>query len=220
MIDLHTHTLFSDGELIPSELLRRAEALGLRAIALADHADMSTLDWVLPRVVRACEENNPHRRVRAIPAVELTHLPPELIGRYVAESRRLGARIVVVHGESPVEPVAPGTNRAAIEAGVDILAHPGLLTEDDAHLAARAGVFLEVSCRGGHSLGNGHVVSLARRAGARLVLNSDAHAPRDLVAEPFARVVARCAGLSEDEYGALRVDMERLAGLAPAAEMP
>jgi histidinol phosphatase-like PHP family hydrolase len=220
MIDLHTHTLFSDGELIPSELLRRAEALGLRAIALADHADMSTLDWVLPRVVRACEENNPYRRVKAIPAVELTHLPPELIGRYVAESRRLGARLVVVHGESPVEPVAPGTNRAAIEAGADILAHPGLLSEEEARLAARSGVFLEISARGGHSLANGHVASLARRTGARLVLNTDAHAPRDLVAEPFARVVARGAGLTEEEYGALRADMERLAGLGGAEGAP
>ena len=27
MIDLHTHTLFSDGELLPSELVRRAEAV-------------------------------------------------------------------------------------------------------------------------------------------------------------------------------------------------
>ena len=213
MIDLHTHTIFSDGELIPSELLQRAEVLGLQAIAIADHADMSTLDWILPRVVRACEENNAHRRVKAVPGIELTHLPPALISRYVAEARDLGAVVVVVHGESLVEPVAPGTNRAAIEAGADILSHPGRITIDDSRAAADRGVHLELTTRRGHSLCNGHVALRARDAGAPLVLNTDAHSPSDLVKEPFARNVALGAGLSEDEYRVLRGNMARLAGL-------
>ncbi len=213
MIDLHTHTLFSDGALIPSELIRRAEALGLRAIGLTDHADMSTLEFVVPRIVRACEENNAVRRVRAVPGIELTHVPPSLVGRYVAEARALGARLVVVHGESPVEPVEPGTNRAAIEAGVDILAHPGLITAEDARLAAERGVCLEISARRGHSLANGHVVSAARECGALLVLNTDAHAPSDLIDEAFARVVARGAGLDEGDWRTIVANMERLAGL-------
>lgn len=37
MIDLHTHSRASDGSLAPAELLARAGALGLRAIALTDH---------------------------------------------------------------------------------------------------------------------------------------------------------------------------------------
>ena len=213
MIDLHTHTLFSDGELLPSELIRRADEMGLRAIALADHADMSNLDLVVPRVVRACEENNGLRRVRAVPGIELTHVPPGLIGRYVQEARALGARIVVVHGESPVEPVEPGTNRAAIEAGADILSHPGLITEADARLAAERGVHLEVSARKGHSLTNGHVVAAARRTGAPLVLNTDAHAPSDLIDAAFARVVALGAGMTEEEIDTVRHNMARLAGL-------
>ncbi len=216
MIDLHTHTLFSDGELLASELIRRAEALGLRAIALADHADMATFDWVIPRVIRACEENDAHRAVRAIPAIELTHLPPALIGRYVAEARALGVKLVVVHGESPVEPVEPGTNRAAIEAGADILSHPGFLTEEDARLAALKGVHLEITARKGHSLTNGYVAQIAREAGAPLALNTDAHSPSDLISEAFARKVALGAGLSAQEYGRIRSNMERLAGLAPS----
>ena len=51
MIDLHTHTLFSDGGLVPSELVRRAEVIGYTAIALTDHADISTLDFIIPRVI-------------------------------------------------------------------------------------------------------------------------------------------------------------------------
>jgi histidinol phosphatase-like PHP family hydrolase len=43
MIDLHTHTLFSDGELVPAELARRADRLGYRWLAITDHVDSSTL---------------------------------------------------------------------------------------------------------------------------------------------------------------------------------
>ena len=213
MIDLHTHTIFSDGELIPSELLQRAERRGLRAIAITDHADMSNLDWILPRVIRACEENNRCRRLKAVPGIELTHLPPDLIGRYVAEARALGAQMVVVHGESPVEPVAPGTNRAAIDAGADILSHPGLITPEDAAAAALRGVHLELTTRRGHCLTNGHVAAVARTSGAPLVLNTDAHAPTDLVDASFARLTAQGAGLSAEEHDTLRGNMARLAGL-------
>ncbi len=37
MIDLHTHSTFSDGSDTPSELAAKAHAIGLRAIALTDH---------------------------------------------------------------------------------------------------------------------------------------------------------------------------------------
>jgi histidinol phosphatase-like PHP family hydrolase len=73
----------------------------------------------------------------------------------------------VVHGETIVEPVLPGTNRAAIAAGVDILAHPGLITKEEAMLAAQKGVLLEITTRRGHSFTNGHVASIARVCGHR-----------------------------------------------------
>jgi histidinol phosphatase-like PHP family hydrolase len=82
---------------------------------------------------------------------------------------------------------------------VDILAHPGLLTEEEASLAARQGVFLELSARRGHSLTNGHLVNVARQTGAQLLLNSDAHAPEDLLSSDQALLIARGAGLSEEE---------------------
>ncbi len=43
MIDLHTHTTLSDGELLPAELVRRAEMSGYQAIALTDHVDSGTI---------------------------------------------------------------------------------------------------------------------------------------------------------------------------------
>ena len=64
---------------------------------------------------------------------------------------------MVVHGETLVEPVEEGTNHEAIMAGVDILAHPGLISEEDVRLAKERKVLLEISARKGHSLSNGHV---------------------------------------------------------------
>ncbi len=200
MIDLHTHTLFSDGELLPSELIRRAEVKGYQAIALTDHADRSNLEWVIPRLVQVCGELNDYWKIQAIPGIELTHVPPDLITPLAQRARELGAQLVVVHGETIVEPVATGTNRKAIEAGVGILAHPGLIVEEDVILAQKKGVFLEISTRKGHSLTNGHVALLAQRVGARLVVNNDAHSPEDLTSEEEALKIVLGAGLQAADF--------------------
>jgi len=200
MIDLHTHTLFSDGELIPAELTRRAAVAGYRAIAMTDHADRSNLDLIVPRLVRVAAELGEAWGIAVLPGIELTHIPPGMIAEAAREARALGARIVVCHGETIVEPVAEGTNIAALAADIDILSHPGLITAEEASLAARRGVCLEITTRKGHSLTNGHVVRMALAAGARLVVNNDAHAPGDLVSPEMARKIALGAGLSEEQF--------------------
>ena len=210
MIDLHTHCLFSDGELVPSELVRRAEATGYRAIAITDHGDASNADFIIPRLIRVSRELSAAGRTKVIPGLELTHVPPGLIAGLVLEARGLGAQIVVVHGETIVEPVAPGTNLAAIEAGVDILAHPGLISESEGALAAAKGVFLEITTRKGHSLTNGHVLKIARKTGASLVLNTDTHSPGDLVPKPLAARIAAGAGMTEEEVERMFANSEKL----------
>lgn len=185
------------------ELARRAVVRGYRAIGITDHAGPGNLEWVIERLKADCELIRREWGIVAVPGVELTHLPPAAIPELARRAKALGA-LVVVHGETPVEPVIPGTNRAAVGCpDVDILGHPGLLTEEEAALAAASGVFLEISARRGHSLANGHVVRVARRAGARLVLNSDAHDPADLMTPEFARTVALGAGLEPNELAAV-----------------
>lgn len=195
MIDLHTHSLFSDGELIPSELVRRARVKGYRAIAITDHMDSSNMDFIIPRLVQIADELNAIQPVKVIPGAELTHLPPELIAKGIKKARKLGARIVVVHGETLVEPVQEGTNWAAIAGGADILSHPGLIDEEDVKYAAAQGVVLELSARKGHCLSNGHVARLAQQYSARLVINTDAHSPGDLIDRGFAEKIILSAGL-------------------------
>ncbi len=199
MIDFHTHTYLSDGELGPSELVRRARVVGYHAIGLTDHVDGSNLDFVVPRIVKVAAELNRFQETLVLPGLEITHAPPAQIPELMAQARELGACLVVVHGESPVEPVPPGTNRAAIEAGVDVLAHPGYITESEAKMAAERGVFLEITSRQGHSLTNGHVARMAKEAGARLVVNTDSHAPGDLITSQRARQILIGAGLTDEQ---------------------
>lgn len=218
MIDLHTHSLYSDGVLIPSELVRRFEASGYSAVAITDHVDSSTLDFVVPRIVQAATDLTQAQPVTVIPGVELTHVPPASIGLLCRKARELGAKLVVVHGETIVEPVPPGTNRAALDAGVDLLAHPGLISPEEVRLASERGIFLEISGRKGHSLTNGHVARLAKEFGAKLVLNSDTHSPGDILGETLAEKVAMGAGLPFSAFAELlsnaRILMKR-AGYRP-----
>lgn len=204
MIDLHTHTLFSDGELLPSELVRRAEVKGYKAIALADHADSSNIDFIVPRLVKVCKTLNKYWKIRAIPGVEITHAPIQELRGLVRLARKLGAKIVVVHGETVAEPVIKGTNRAAILAGCDILSHPGRITKEDVLLARKRGVALELTTRKGHSATNKHVYKLASRIGAKLILNTDSHSPENLISDAqagrFLRKIGLGAAASEKVY--------------------
>ena len=217
MIDLHTHTLNSDGELLPAELWRRAQVMGYRYLGITDHVDASNYEMVFTRLKSAALSLNRGESPYLIPGLEFTHLPPALIGPLATQARALGVPLIVIHGETLVEPVAPGTNRAALEADIDILAHPGLLSLEEAALARERCIFLEISARKGHCLTNGHVARLAQEVGASLIVNTDAHSPGDLITTRQARRIARGAGLSENAVQNLFAEAEslaqRLAGL-------
>lgn len=217
MIDLHTHSLFSDGVLVPSELVRRSVIKGYEVIAITDHADASNLDFAIPRVAAACREINRRWKITALPGIELTHIPLENFDELTKRARSLGAVIVVAHGETLVEPVHPGTNRAAIEAKVDILAHPGMITLEEAALAAKNNVYLEITARKGHSLSNGHVALTAAASRAKLVIDTDTHEPGDLIDDEFAKQVLLGAGLSVEQISEVLKNSRELADRARAA---
>ena len=211
MIDLHMHTLLSDGVLLPAELIQRAASAGYTALALTDHVDMSNIDFVIPRIVSALKEIAPFSRMIIIPGAEITHVPPKLIPEMVRRARGLGAKIIVVHGETLAEPVAPGTNRAGIEAGADIISHPGLISREDALRATELGVALEITSRKGHSISNGHVAKIAAETGAALVINTDSHGPEDLLTLEKARNILLAAGIAEDKIHAVLENSVKLA---------
>tara|TARA_B100000315_G_scaffold248127_1_gene277641 strand:- start:424 stop:1119 length:696 start_codon:yes stop_codon:yes gene_type:complete len=227
MFDFHTHTFLSDGVLSPIELIRRALVRGYQAIAVTDHVGVGNLEWVVKTLVKDCAEATKRWDILALPGVEITHVPKEDIDTVARAAKQLGARLVTVHGETIVEPVEPGTNDAAVRsASVDILAHPGLITYDDARLAAERGVYLEMSARKGHSLTNGHVAKVAKQAGAGMVLDSDAHEPEDLLTPELTRNIAMGAGLTdEDAHALLQLNPRNLLaklgfGPVPASQAP
>ncbi len=196
--DFHTHTSLSDGVLSPIELIRRAHVNNYRAIALTDHASPAELSRIIPETVAVCALARAHWDILAIPGIELTHVPANAIAEAAKKAKELGAWLVVAHGETIVEPVEEGSNLAALHSPhVDILAHPGLIRPEEAELAAAGGIFLEISARKGHCLTNGHIASVARQAGARLLLNSDAHSEEDLLSPYLANLISRGAGLDD-----------------------
>ena len=197
MIDLHTHTIFSDGELLPSELVRRAVVNGYEAIALTDHADYTNLEQLID-AGRKAKYLEDEWDIHVLSGVELTHVPPGKIAPLAKKAKELGAEIVVVHGETISEPVAPGTNAASVACEyVDILAHPGLISEEDVQTAAENNVLLEITSRKGHNSTNGHIARLALEFGATLIVNTDTHTPDNLITDEIALKVAMGAGLSE-----------------------
>jgi putative hydrolase len=200
MIDLHTHSLLSDGELLPLELARRAKVKGYTILGISDHVDVTNIDHVVSSILKLTGKAEHHEGIQVIPGVEITHSPARFIGELVARARKLGIGYVVVHGETIAEPVEEGTNRAAIEAGVNILAHPGLITEEDVILAKQRGVLLEISARKGHSLTNGHVAKLAKKVGAPLIFDTDSHSPSDLTNDNDALKIVQGAGLSREDF--------------------
>ena len=191
MYDFHTHTFLSDGVLSPVELIRRAYFQGYKVIAITDHVGFGNVEYVVKVLTEDCRRASQRWDILAIPGVEITHVPKEDIDMVAQDAKAMGAKLVNVHGETIVEPVEPGTNLAAISStSVDILAHPGLLTDDEARIASKNSTFLEISARRGHSLTNGHVAKTALSQNAAMVLDSDAHEPADLLNPELVKKIA------------------------------
>jgi len=199
LYDLHTHSILSDGEMLPIELIRRMAVLGYTTVAITDHVDASNTTSVI-KALDLVRDSSKIFGVKLLCGVEITHVPPSQIADLAKSAKESGADIVIVHGETVVEPVAAGTNHAACSCKyVNVLAHPGLITREDAILAARNGIALEITSRGGHNRTNGHVALVARETACQIVVDSDAHAPHDLLDERAKFVVAKGAGLTDAE---------------------
>jgi putative hydrolase len=210
VFDFHTHTFFSDGVLSPMEQARRAVVAGYSMLGMTDHMGVGGVASLVEALKLDRDIIEAHWPIRVVIGVELTHVPAESIALAAQHARDAGAEIVIVHGETPVEPVPSGTNTAAIACGlVDVLAHPGMLTVEQAEMAARNDVYIEITSRRGHSLTNGHVVRVCQQAGAHMIVNSDAHEPSDLLSATFQERVALGAGVPAELLTAVLVDNPR-----------
>ncbi len=204
--DFHMHTILSDGDLTAIELIRRCIVNGYAGMAIADHCGAGTLERVIRENEADCALAREYWDFEAYAAVELTHVPAASIADLARHAKEVGAALVVVHGESPVEPVEPGTNLAAASCpDVDILAHPGLVSTEVVEAARDHEVYIEITARQGHGMANGFVARAAIEAGAKLIVDSDTHSPRDILTPEWAWHVARCAGIPEDMLAGILV---------------
>ncbi len=209
MYDLHTHSLLSDGVLLASELAVRYMAAGYKAIAICDHADYSNIENITDSILNFTRNWPIDLPFKVLPGVELTHLPLQQFTPLAKYARSKGIKIIVAHGQTPVEPVIKGTNRAALEADIDILAHPGLISDADARLAKEKGIFLEITARRGHRDTNNHVAARALELGARLIIETDCHSPEDILTPEQLKEVAFNAGISLEQTEKIFLDVER-----------
>jgi len=197
MYNLHCHSLLSDGNLLPSEVAVRYLYLGYKVIAITDHADYSNIDLTINAILDFTEHWPKDSKIKVLPGIELTHLPPEQFRPLAKYARVEGIQVIIGHGETTVEPVIKGTNRAALEADIDILAHPGKINDAEVELAKEKGIFLEITSRKGHCDTNAYVVKQALRKGAKLILNTDSHSPEDVIPSGELINIAKSAGLNQ-----------------------
>ena len=210
MYNLHCHSLLSDGVLLPSEIAVRYAALGYKAIAITDHADYSNIAFVVSSILEFTKHWPKNSPIKVLSGVELTHLPLEQFKPLAEYARKEGIQIIIGHGQTLAEPVIKGTNLAALESDIDILAHPGLITEKEVELAKRRNVFLELTSRKGHCISNPHVAEVALKAGAKLIINSDTHEPRDFISSKEMMRVGTKAGLSQKQIDKIYDGVRRL----------
>jgi putative hydrolase len=200
IIDFHTHTFLSDGGNSPIELIRYACANGYSIIGITDHVSYSNIDYIIEAAIRDCRLAERFWNIKAVAGVELTNIPAKSINEIARYAKEKGAKLVIVHGESISENVEPGTDYNAVNSDyVDILAHPGLITPEEAKEAEKRGIYLEITYKGGNCLANGHVVRTGRQAGAKFLINSDSHLHKDLFSGDMQIKVGKGAGLEADE---------------------
>ena len=208
MYDLHTHSLLSDGCLLPSEMAVRYSDKGYKAIAITDHSDYSNINDNIVGILNFLKHWPKDSKIKILPGIELTHLPLKQFKPLAKFARSKGIKVIVGHGETHAEPMVKGTNLAALEADIDILAHPGLISEKEVKLARDKGIFLEVTARKGHCDTNRYVVKQAKKYGAKIILNSDSHSPEDILEPGKFMNIALDSGLSRKDIKKIYKDVE------------
>ncbi len=208
MYDLHCHSLLSDGALLPSEIAVRYMAKGYKAIAITDHADYSNIESCIDGMINFIQHCSRRSPIKVLPGIELTHLSLEQFKPLAKYARNRGIKVILAHGETLMEPVLKGTNLAALKADIDILAHPGLITDQEVKLAKEKNIFLEITARRGHCDTNLHVVEKAHKFGAKLILNNDSHHPDDILEPGVLKKIALSAGVSRKQIEKIYKDTE------------
>lgn len=209
--ELHSHTNFSDGKASLEEMIHKARELN-SAIAITDHfiGDEFGINRLYPNI--SSLENFLNRRKKFLESeiykqfkddvifgIEITRVKPKKIYEIAKKAKEMNF-IVLVHGETISDEVPAGTNKSALECEyVDILAHPGHLSEDDALKAKQNKIFVEITARKIHGLENFEIAKICKKFNVEMVINADAHSVNELIDDEKTKIVGFEAGLNEYE---------------------
>jgi DNA polymerase (family 10) len=213
--DLHSHTTLSDGRNTLAEMAEAGRERGYAYMAITDHSashgfgDHVTAERLWERIEEVGEWNKGKRGFRLLAGSEINigldgglDYPDDLV-------EALDWALASVHTSFSISPEAM-TERVltAIEnPHVDCIGHLtgrligrrepyGVDVEAVAEAAARTGTMLEINGNPNRRDLSEHHAKLAKQAGARIVLNTDAHGVDTLANMAYAVATARRAWLT------------------------
>ena len=216
--DLHLHTNWSDGANTIEEMAQAAASLGYEYLAVTDHSKALAMARGLDEKrladqlgqVRAANESVPE--IRILCGIELDILGEGVLDLDAGILGELDVIVGSVHSRFGLPP-AEMTERlvAALASGyVDVLAHPTgrLLGQREAYqfdleavldCAARVGVALEINAYPQRLDLNDVMARAAKEHGAKIAINTDAHATYQFGFMKYGVGTARRAWLEPED---------------------
>jgi histidinol phosphatase-like PHP family hydrolase len=215
--DLHCHTDWSDGGATVLEMSRAAQARGYEYLAITDHSPRITVvNGLGPERLaaqrRLIEEAN--RELDRFTVLQGVEVDINEDGTLDEPDEALAALDIVIaspHVKLRMEPAAMTERmlRAIEHPHVDVIGHPtgrrpgsreGATYDFEKvfRSAAEHGVVLEIDCDPARMDLSPELARLAASLGCKLSLDSDAHAPDQLIYVDLGLWTARRAGISRD----------------------
>lgn len=231
--DFHTHTRYSHGTGTVNDNAVNALSLGMRAVAITDHAKNHPLVGVKPQKIDDIRKDvtavdKEYRNIRVLLGLEANIISPRgdidvteeqaekldllLLGFHLtAYQKKFGdyfclpfngvTHIFCKNSAKQIAKNTDATVKCILDNRVDILTHPGFRLDVDygeiAKACAETGTYMEISSR--HRTPDRAGLEQALKAGAKFVINSDAHKPLNVGRCDWALSLAEEMGLTDNE---------------------